>query len=66
MMENKRILRVVETLNEGLRDFSKNSAMALSTKVVDKYVDCHWTAAILSQWRALGLGPMKTSAAVSV
>jgi hypothetical protein len=49
-----------------LRDFSKNGAMALSTKVVDKYVDCHWRAIILSLWQALGLGPLKTSAAVSV
>jgi hypothetical protein len=65
-MENKWILRVVDALIEGLRDFSKNNARALSTKVVDKTVDCHWAAPIPSLWWIPVSGPMKTSAAVSI
>jgi hypothetical protein len=47
------------------RDFSKNPATALSTKLVDKVVDCLWKSAPILLAARANLGPVKCSAVFS-
>jgi hypothetical protein len=46
-------------------DFSKKPATALSTKVVDKFVDCLWKYAFVILAAGADLGAMKCSAVFS-
>jgi hypothetical protein len=47
------------------RDFSKNPATALSTKLVDKFVDCRWKYTPILLALSANLGPVKCSAVFS-
>jgi hypothetical protein len=47
------------------RDFSKNPAAALSTKLVDKFVDCLWKCEPVILAAAMESGAMKCSAVFS-
>jgi len=47
------------------RDFSKNQDPALSTKLVDKFVDCLWKCPPIILAARADLGPVKCSAVFS-